>query len=61
MIDHDKTLYIDTLGKTGALTDALTIKSKTKIEGNVAMSRLTCSYIEPTLNASAHVEGDTLA
>ena len=59
-VSRDKTLYVDKLEKTGVLTDALTIKSKTKIEGHVEMPRLTCSYIEPSLNASARVEGDTI-
>ena len=38
IIEKDNTLFVDKLEKTSGLTDALTINSKTKIEGDVIVA-----------------------
>ena len=45
-VDRNKTLYIDNLQKTGVLTDALTINSKTKIEGDVVINPSNTVYTD---------------
>ena len=67
IIEKDNTLFVDELEKTSRLTDAPTINSKTKIEGDVIVATnktLSVDAIKPTLatdvslDCGVNVEGN---